>query len=432
MEKRHFYFTAALILLLTISGCAGVTPPEFDNPGDPLSPGYNVPVPGNLTASFHSYNSVLLKWLDTAPYKKGYAVERSVNNGPFEKLRELAPDVHSYLDSALDNKKSYAYRVYTFTDNAASEYSAVASLEPGNSVFMEILEEDNCTATAFSHNMNFLATAHWPGNAEIRLRNAPYSSYTTISAGLHKKIIKAMSFSPNDELLAFGGEDSSVYIWNLNLKALSYTITGIKGEINSLEFSPNGNLLAVASTDKDLLIFDTKTWGLIHTLSQHTGSVNSAVFNRDGTLLASGSNDGNLILWDMASWSPARKINAGGSVKSVAFSPEAMKIAAAAGTSYILWEASSGTKIVSLDTQGAAALSVAFSSDGTIFAGSCGGDISFYSLSFKPYSVSYYVGKPTKAYYYSGLTAAPTGGTFASSGYPVARWSQGGWQIIYK
>lgn len=434
MKRNALFITAVFTLLFIITGCSEVAPPEYNNPEDPLSSTYKIPVPSSLKIFYRNPNSIVLKWTEYFAYEKGFVVERSINKGPFEKISALPPNTDTYEESGLDAKNSYAYRVYAFTESAASKYSLTACLEPGGGLFMDETTYELNTSAAFSNKTNLLATANYLGklenSTEIKLWTVPYKSFTNFNAGPYD-ILKTMAFSANDEILVGGSKNGSVYIWDVNTKMLSKTINTLKGEVNSLRFSSDGSFLAVASNDKDILIYDTKTWSAVRTLSQHTNSVNSVSFSRDGSLLASGSSDGTLILWNTSSWTVSRTITPGSSVRSVAFSPDGQIIAAASGIRYYQWETATGKQTGDLMTGGDNALSVAFSNDGKIFAGCCGSSIAFYDSNLQPCGISYAT-QPTKLYTYDNVIANPKDGVFISLGYYTLLWSNAPWKISYK
>ncbi|MGE5353174.1 MAG: hypothetical protein ACM3P0_13910 [Acidobacteriota bacterium] len=430
MEIKHFFTATVLILSLAISGCSEVTPPEFNNPQDPLLASYPVPVPSGLRAYINSSTEVALYWNSWA-FEKGISLEKSVNGGTFQKIADLPAKTTMYIDSGLDNTKSYSYRLKRFTDLASSGYSKVFTLQspPNGLLKMNVISSSNNTAGAFSHNRSFLATVYTSKFNQIIFWKAPqYGMDKYIDhAG---KPIKAVSFSADDKLLACGAEDSSVYIYDVNSKALSNTIKGIKGAITSLDFSPEGRFLAVASQSKDIMVYETRSWTLAYTLSRHTNQVNSVCFSKDGALLASGGSDGTVIIWNTANWTAQRTINTGETgVTSVAFRPDAQVIAAAAGMSYYQFDASTGNKIKNFLTGGNKALSVTFSNDGKRFAGACGTDMSVYDSNDNPLSLDYESGIGSV---FNIVLPAPGDGLFVSVGYPVGQWVPESWIIKYK
>ena len=103
-------------------------------------------------------------------------------------------------------------------------------------------------------------------------------------------------------LLASGGDEQAICVWNVEQGQLLDELRGHAREIECLTFSPDGTLLASGSHDGLILLWEVDGSGhgrLRATLRGHRHIVRSVVFHPNGHLLASGSADGTVRSWDL-------------------------------------------------------------------------------------------------------------------------------------
>jgi WD40 repeat protein len=68
--------------------------------------------------------------------------------------------------------------------------------------------------------------------------------------------------------------------------------------VNSIAFSPDGGILASGGDDNQLKLWNPRTGKLLGTLEGHLASVRCVAFSPDGRILASGGDDNQLKLWN--------------------------------------------------------------------------------------------------------------------------------------
>jgi hypothetical protein len=157
----------------------------------------------------------------------------------------------------------------------------------------------------------------------------------------------SVSFSPDGKVIAAGGWDASIQIWNAATGQLQSTISGFFG--GAAPYSPDGKTIAGGS-DNNAVIWNAATGQISQIHSGHTDKVQTVAFSTDGKWLVSGGKDSMVYVWDLAADNSGRQL-AGhtAAVFSVAFSKGGKWIASASfDQSVIVWDAASGQRIDTL------------------------------------------------------------------------------------
>ncbi len=128
--------------------------------------------------------------------------------------------------------------------------------------------------------------------------------------------VTTLNFSTDGRLLAAGGADKTVRVWDLATGQLRATLRGEDGvsrlgQPNSLAFSPDGRELVVGITnlgaDGSIRVYQLQDLSRIaQTLSCHPRGTLHVAFSTDGRYLASDGLDGEIIIWD---WTARRALH---------------------------------------------------------------------------------------------------------------------------
>lgn len=216
-------------------------------------------------------------------------------------------------------------------------------------------------------------------------RNGTLYIWATASGALlhqmqaHQKSISSAAYSPDGSTLATAGYDAVARLWD----AASYSELGemIGGTfaIPAIAFTPDGSSLAIVNGTV-IRVRDAATTRFVRTIVGEDPFY-AIAFSPDGSYLAGGDVNNTVHIWDM-NQAPGpsgetrnslyelighegRTNSPEALVWQVAYSPEGSLLASAGGDATIrVWDAASGTLLVTLSEHSKAVTSVAFSPDG--------------------------------------------------------------------
>jgi WD40 repeat protein len=142
--------------------------------------------------------------------------------------------------------------------------------------------------------------------------------------------VRAVAFSPDGLILATGGYDNVLRLWDVATGRKRVDLAGHTGWIESLAFSPDGRTIASEGLDGGRLWDVAAKQG---TIKLDAGQVLAVAYAPDGTAVATGAeDDGSVKIWDIsAAKVRARLAGLPGDdvVLALAFSPDGRNLAAA-------------------------------------------------------------------------------------------------------
>jgi len=190
----------------------------------------------------------------------------------------------------------------------------------------------------------------------------------------HKRIVYSLVFSPDGTTLA-SGSWGDIHLWDMTDPDYNFVVlSGHKGSVSNLAFSPDGNVLVSGDQYSTIQVWDlTDIEAEPMLLDAHQDGITGIAFSSNGENLATSSRDGNLLLWDATNFeaTPITLSEADSHfISNIAFDPDGTTLASNGEDGIILWDLtdleSEPVVLTPLNNEGESV--GAFSPDGNILA----------------------------------------------------------------
>lgn len=216
-------------------------------------------------------------------------------------------------------------------------------------------------SVAFSHNGDILASG---GEDQMILLWDLDSGEILRKIAGHRNTVRHLTFSRGDRYLLSGG-DITAMLWKTDgTPVMKYT--GHVTHVFNAKFNPGESMIVTTSLSDKFRIWDRSTGENLHTPAGHTKSVLAACFHPGGKMLATGSLDRNIIIWNTATYEPEKTISAHGeNIYALDFSSGGNLLASASRDKTIkIWQSGSWKIVHLLEGHSHAVMSVKFSPGG--------------------------------------------------------------------
>ncbi len=184
----------------------------------------------------------------------------------------------------------------------------------------------------------------------------------------HNGFVYTVQFSPDGKILASGGADRKIKLWNTDTGKIIYTLDGHQDVVTAIQFMPNGKILIGAGADRTIRFWDLEHKQLLKTIEAHEQKIHALAISQDGKIIISSSSDRSVQIRQLGTTTHHILQGHQAAVLTVAISPDRKTIASGSIDGMVnLWDADTQQLIASFQAHQSAVKSIVFKPVGNTF-----------------------------------------------------------------
>uniref|UniRef100_A0A8C7Z1G8 Transducin beta like 3 n=1 Tax=Oryzias sinensis TaxID=183150 RepID=A0A8C7Z1G8_9TELE len=183
-------------------------------------------------------------------------------------------------------------------------------------------DQEDITSFAVSSDDEMLVTA----SRALLLKQWDWrrASCTRSWRAIHTVPVASMTFDSSSTLLATGGCDGTIKLWDVVKQYCTHNLKGSSGVVHLVQFHPDISRLQLFSSSLDcgIRMWDLRSSQCVCVLQSHYSSVTSLSFSADGGTMVSSGRDKICTVWDLNTRQAKRTVPIYEAVEGVVLLPK--------------------------------------------------------------------------------------------------------------
>ena len=217
---------------------------------------------------------------------------------------------------------------------------------------------------------------------QIRLWDVGKKAFVRTFQRQHKDWVRGVAFSGDRSRLATVCQDGQLHLWDVQNGTLLRSFTDAGRGAQKVVFHPDDNSLAVCGFEANVKIYDLSTGAVSNTLDAPGTNCRTIAYSSDGSLLAVGGRTGIVRVWQSATGKVLADLKGDGRrINAIAFSPDGKKLAIGSDGPFVtIWNPQDGTLLQTLPERPGKTFSIVFCDDDTLATGESDNVIRIWNL----------------------------------------------------
>ena len=205
----------------------------------------------------------------------------------------------------------------------------------------------------------------------------PHDEFATLTG--HKEGVFSLALAPGGKLVASGGGEGTVRIWNIENRRERAVLRGHTGRVLGLAWPPDGETIATGGEDNTIRLWNATSGKEIEVLAKLPKPVQALAYSSDGTMLAAAV-DREIMYWKLNGRRELRVLHGHQrTISGLAFLPGRLELATFASDKTVrIWDLVKGRQLVVMEGPIGHCYVLAVSADGKMIACVGGGRVHLY------------------------------------------------------